>query len=105
MTRKRRLEARVRMDKHGRILIPAAIREAMNIEAGDVLFLQWRSGVLRMQTRLQRIAKAQALVRRYIPVDVSLVDELIAERREETRREEEKYAEDERRWNETMRRS
>jgi bifunctional DNA-binding transcriptional regulator/antitoxin component of YhaV-PrlF toxin-antitoxin module len=87
MTRKQSLEARVAMDKHGRILIPAAIQQAMNAKAGDVLFLQCRKGELRIQSRMQRIAKAQALVRQYVPAGVSLVDELIAERRAEAKRE------------------
>jgi bifunctional DNA-binding transcriptional regulator/antitoxin component of YhaV-PrlF toxin-antitoxin module len=60
MTRKQRLEARVRMDKHRRILIPAAMRKAMDAEAGDVLCLRLRDGMLRVETYKQRIAKAQA---------------------------------------------
>jgi bifunctional DNA-binding transcriptional regulator/antitoxin component of YhaV-PrlF toxin-antitoxin module len=87
MTKKQYREARVRMDRHGRILIPAAMREVMDAKAGDVLFLQCRKGELRVQTHMQRIAWAQALVRRYVPAEVSLVDELIAERRAEAKRE------------------
>ena len=33
------------------------------------------------------VRRAQALVRRYVPADRSLVDELIAERRDDVRRE------------------
>jgi bifunctional DNA-binding transcriptional regulator/antitoxin component of YhaV-PrlF toxin-antitoxin module len=87
MTRKQSLEACVEMDRHGRILIPAAIQQAMRVGAGDVLFLQCRKGELRIQSRMQRIAKTQALVRQYVPAGVSLVDELIAERRAKAKRE------------------
>ena len=87
MTKKQHPVSRVRMDKHGRILIPAAMRKAIDAKAGDVLFLECCKGELRVQTRLQRIAWAQALVRRYVPAGVSLVDELIAERRAEAKRE------------------
>ncbi|MBB6146937.1 hypothetical protein HNQ77_004918 [Silvibacterium bohemicum] len=37
---------------------------------------------LRITTARHRLAKARALVRKYIPDSVSLADELIAERRE-----------------------
>jgi vacuolar-type H+-ATPase subunit H len=39
----------------------------------------------------KRIAAAQRIVRKHVPTNVSLVDELIAERREEARREAEKH--------------
>jgi AbrB family looped-hinge helix DNA binding protein len=87
MSKRPYLEARVRIDRNGRILIPIAIRKAMGVKAGDVLFLQCRNGAMRVQTYKQRIAWAQALVRRYVPAGVSLVDELIAERRAEAKRE------------------
>jgi hypothetical protein len=38
----------------------------------------------------KRIADAQRIVRKHVPANVSLADELIAERREEARREAEK---------------
>jgi hypothetical protein len=60
----------------------------MGTKGGDVLFLQCLNGKLRVQTRLQRIARAQALVRRYVPAGVSLADELITVRRAEAKRKE-----------------
>jgi uncharacterized membrane-anchored protein YhcB (DUF1043 family) len=42
---------------------------------------------LRMAALRKRLAKAQQIVRKHVPRSVSLVDELIAERREEARRE------------------
>ena len=44
-------------------------------------------GEVRITTRQARMRRAQELVRRYIPEGVSLVDELIAERRAEAERE------------------
>jgi AbrB family looped-hinge helix DNA binding protein len=90
MAKKQILEGQVRIDKRGRIVIPTSLRKAMNAKAGDPLFLHYEKDGLRVQTRMQRIVAAQALVRRYIREDVSLVDGLIAERREEARREREK---------------
>ena len=45
------------------------------------------SGELRIETRDQRLQRARALVRKYIPASVSLVEELIQERRDEAERE------------------
>jgi hypothetical protein len=45
------------------------------------------SGALALETRAQGITRAQQLVRKYIPEGVSLVDELITDRREEAARE------------------
>jgi hypothetical protein len=44
-----------------------------------------RDGSLRVETREQGIPQAQALVRRYIPVSVSLVGQLLKDRREKAR--------------------
>jgi bifunctional DNA-binding transcriptional regulator/antitoxin component of YhaV-PrlF toxin-antitoxin module len=88
MGKKQMSETRVRIDGRGRILIPVVMRKAMSAELGDLLFLRCDKDGLRVQTQMQRIAAAQALVRRYVPKGVSLVDELIAERRAEAKREE-----------------
>jgi len=45
------------------------------------------SRTLKTITLQRRLAKARRLLRKLIPPTVSLVDELIAERREEARRE------------------
>lgn len=81
------LDDRVTVNENGRIVIPAAMRKALNVKAGDELLLHVEDGELRATTRMQRIRKAQELVRRYIPEGVSLVDELIAERRDAAKRE------------------
>lgn len=71
----------------GRIVIPAQCRKALDIEAGDKLRLRIENGELRLISRRAGIKRAQSIVRRYVPEGVSLVDELIAERREEAARE------------------
>lgn len=81
------LDSRARLNQNGRIVIPAAMREALQIKPGDELLLQVEDGELRVTSQMQRIRRAQELVRKYIPADVSLVDGLIAERREAAKRE------------------
>ena len=76
-----------KIDKSGRLVVPAQFRRALGVEPGDELILALEKGELRIFTRRVAIRRAQGLVRRYIPGDRSLVDELIQERRAESSRE------------------
>lgn len=78
---------RIQIGNAGRIVIPAEIRNAMNVDNGDTLSARVEDGVLILMSPDTAIRKAQELVRRYIPEGVSLVDALIAERRAEAARE------------------
>ncbi|MBI4922909.1 MAG: AbrB/MazE/SpoVT family DNA-binding domain-containing protein [Devosia nanyangense] len=60
----------------------------MGIAEGQTLVGEVSDGELRLMSRDTAVRKAQALVRKYVPEGVSLVDELIAERRAEAQREE-----------------
>jgi len=63
------------------------MREALQIVDGDVLDLQVVDGELRIATMRERLRRAQQRVRKYVPVGVSLADELSAERREAAKHE------------------
>jgi AbrB family looped-hinge helix DNA binding protein len=78
---------RVRMNESGRVLIPAEIRRELGMKGGDQLVLEVKDREVRLTTLRERIARVQAEVRRYSPAGVSLSEELIAERREEAKRE------------------
>jgi AbrB family looped-hinge helix DNA binding protein len=80
-------DLRTFITENGRIVIPSSFRRALGIEAGDELVLRLEEDELRITTQRLRLAKAKALVRRHIAPDVSLVDELIEERREAAKRE------------------
>ena len=80
-------EARARINESGRVVIPASFRKALGINAGDEVVLRLEDDELRITTLKHRIAKAQRLVRKYLKPGTSLVDELLAERREEARKE------------------
>jgi len=56
-------------------------------ENGRVVILERQKDGYRLTTRRQRIREAQETIRRYIKPGVSLVDELIAERREAAKHE------------------
>jgi AbrB family looped-hinge helix DNA binding protein len=80
-------ETRMRVNANGRVVIPVSYRKALGIEAGDEVILRMEDGELRITTMKRRIERVQRLVRKYVKPGVSLVDELIAERREAAKRE------------------
>ena len=80
--------AKARVDDHGRIVIPAEFRHALDIKEGDSLTVEFDEHELRLFTFQQGIRRAQAIVAKYVPPGVSLADELIADRRAEAEAEE-----------------
>ena len=76
----------VNVGPQGRIVIPAHIRRALDIRPGQILIARTQDGRLVLETREQVLSRLQDTFSQ-VPDDVSLVDELIAERREEARRE------------------
>jgi AbrB family looped-hinge helix DNA binding protein len=80
-------EVRARVNENGRVVIPALFRKALGIAAGDEVVLRIEDDELRIATLKQRLARAQRLVRQRVKRGTSLVDQLIAERREAARRE------------------
>ena len=83
-------EARARMNENGRVVIPASFRQALQIKSGDTVVMTLDKDELRITTLRKRLAQAQEMVRKHVSPTTSLVDELIAERREAGRREREK---------------
>jgi len=80
-------ETRMRVNENGRVVIPASFRRALGINAGDEVVLRIEDDELRITTLQRRLERAQRLVRKHVKRGASLVDELIAERREAARNE------------------
>jgi AbrB family looped-hinge helix DNA binding protein len=81
------LQTRTRLGEKGRVVIPAAMREALGMDVGGVLDLRVVEGELRISTMRSRLQRAQELVRQYVEPGVSLSEELSAERREAAKHE------------------
>lgn len=80
-------ESLARINENGRVVIPASFRRALGIQSGDTVVLRLENNELRITTLRQRLTQAQQIVRKHVAPTISLVDELIAERREAARRE------------------
>ncbi len=80
-------ETRVRVNENGRVVIPAAFRKALGIEAGDEVVLSIQDDELRITTQQRRIQRARRRARQYVKPGMSLVDELLADRREAAKNE------------------
>ncbi len=78
---------RAQIGEKGRIVIPAAMREALGVGIGDKVILRIEDDELRISTTRSRLRRAQEWARKVIPPGVSLADELSAERREAAKHE------------------
>ena len=81
------LEVRVRINESGRVVLPKQLREALGTAPGDELIFSSDGENFRIETQKQRALQAQEYISKLIGPGVSLADELIAERREEFRKE------------------
>jgi AbrB family looped-hinge helix DNA binding protein len=79
--------AKLRLGPDGRVVIPATFREALGLSEGDTLIASLVDGELHLLTIEAAVQKAQAIVRQFLPEGVSLVDELLEDRRREVERE------------------
>ena len=72
-----------RIDSSGRIVLPLPLRNEKQLESGDELIVTLEDGDVVLRTYDQVIARLQKQFSETIPDGVSLVDELLADRRRE----------------------
>ena len=77
------MENVTQIGKNGRVTIPARMRVALGVKAGDVILMRLENGSIRMIPLKQAVQLAQQTLRRYVPEGTSLVETLIQARREE----------------------
>lgn len=81
------LRTRIRLSEKGRLVIPAAMREALGMAENEVIDLRVVDRELRIVTLRETIRRVQERAKRTIKPGVSLADELSAERREAAKHE------------------
>ena len=77
------VRAKVRVDSDLSIVVPSTLSEALGLKVGDVLFAQVENGEIHLLTPAAVARRAQAIVRQSVPEGVSIVDELLEDRRRE----------------------
>ena len=88
MTRKAGARYTGKVDSAGRVLIPAPLREKLGVQPGaTVSFTEGRAGRIVLESRMAAVLEAQEYFCGLAPPTEVWSDELIAERREEARRE------------------
>ncbi len=75
-------EIMLRVGEQGRMVIPSELRKELGIEVGTELIARVEGDHLVLETRKAVLARLKNLFAT-VPSDVSLVDELIAQRRTE----------------------
>lgn len=76
-----------RLEKSGRILIPAAIRRDLNLKEGSEILIRVDEHGLTLGTREGALERIRQRLREVIPPNRMLSEELIVERRAEADRE------------------
>ena len=76
----------VRVGPQGRVVIPATLRKALALRPGDTLLARVENGRLILEKRDAILARVRSRYAK-LPAEVSLVDDLIEERRAEASQE------------------
>ena len=81
-----------RLEKSGRILIPAAVRRQLDLGPGSSVLVKVEesSGALQITSRSRALAKVRSEIRKYVPAHLDLVEELFQDCRAEVDQEEER---------------
>lgn len=78
---------KTKVTQGGRIVIPAEMRKQLGIEIGEDVNLSISDGAVRISSRTESLQRLRQLARSVSQKGGSIVDELIAERREEAKHE------------------
>jgi len=79
----------IKMANNGRLVLPTTVRTEVGLPEGGDFLARVENGVVILEPHKKALERVRNLVRQYAPADagVSVVDELIAERRAEAARE------------------
>ena len=71
----------------GEMTLPDGLRDRLHLHEGGVVLVREEGCSLVLDSVESRVARARAIVQRYIPPGTKVVDDFIAERRAEAERE------------------
>ena len=77
----------VKVSASGRLHLPSEVRKALGLKGAGHVVITVADGSATLTTMAENLARIRALARPYAPKDRLASEELIAERREEARRE------------------
>lgn len=77
------------LQENGRMILPSDIRQALRLKKGDKVILETQGDRIELTTPQRERRRAQEMFRRFVPAGNNLADQVIADRREEARREDE----------------
>lgn len=72
---------RGRLVSGGRLQLPAELRRALSLTDGDTVLMEIVDGEIHVRPLRDAVVRVQARLRAFVPADVSLSEELIADRR------------------------
>lgn len=74
---------RSRIDRSGRIVLPKSVRAALGVRLGDSVLVLQEGDSVQLSTPTEALHRAQEFFAGLAPREVSFVDELIQEHRDE----------------------
>jgi bifunctional DNA-binding transcriptional regulator/antitoxin component of YhaV-PrlF toxin-antitoxin module len=80
---RRTIPGKIRVSPDGSAVVPATAISALSLKQGDPLFVRVQDGEIHLLTKAAVMRRVQSLVREFVPEGVSLVDELLEDRRRE----------------------
>ena len=81
------MQIAARLDRAGRIMIPHRFRNSLGLSEGSELIVRLEDGELRLSTPLQALKQAQRALSLLKKPGESVVDDLLADRKQEAHRE------------------
>jgi len=87
---KRPMLDRVKLGEGGRLVIPAAMREALGVKPGDEMALEVVDGELKVKSYMAVIRELQTEFSKLVPAGADVVEDFLRERREEQKRADER---------------
>ena len=73
----------IRVDKHGRIVLPVELRRELHLEPGEPVSIRVKDGALRITSQREAIRQMQERTRELTGGREGLLDEFIADKRRE----------------------